>query len=167
MGNAFRIVLRWAISPMHSSSSVEVSITTTTTAAPSWNCTCKGRVKCWLRFASLSVCSTHAAPLHLLLRPLPILHTILHPRAPVPVPRSLAPSLGSNAQRGRAASPDPQVRLQGGFTSGFRTTILPLTFGGNSSKVICEGEYEVAHPPTAPIPSPARAVRAAAQSEVP
>mmetsp|Transcript_11044 Transcript_11044/g.25893 ORF Transcript_11044/g.25893 Transcript_11044/m.25893 type:complete len:418 (-) Transcript_11044:121-1374(-) len=36
-----------------------------------------------------------------------------------------------------------QVRLEGGFGGGYRTTTLPLTVRGNASEVVCEGAYEV------------------------
>lgn len=36
-----------------------------------------------------------------------------------------------------------QVRLEGGFSGGYRTTTLPLTIRGNASEVVCEGNYEL------------------------
>ena len=36
-----------------------------------------------------------------------------------------------------------QVRLEGGFVGGYRTTTIPLTVDGNSSKVVCRGNFEL------------------------
>jgi hypothetical protein len=36
-----------------------------------------------------------------------------------------------------------QVRLEGGFVGGYRTTTIPLTILGNSSEVVCEGKFEL------------------------
>ena len=39
--------------------------------------------------------------------------------------------------------PLSQVRLEGGFVGGYRTTTIPLTILGNSSQVVCEGKFEL------------------------
>jgi len=36
-----------------------------------------------------------------------------------------------------------QTRLEGGFTSGYRTSIIPLIFQGDPTKIICKGNYEL------------------------
>mmetsp|Transcript_20358 Transcript_20358/g.26298 ORF Transcript_20358/g.26298 Transcript_20358/m.26298 type:complete len:344 (-) Transcript_20358:103-1134(-) len=36
-----------------------------------------------------------------------------------------------------------QTRLEGGFTNGHRTSIMPLIYQGDSTKIICQGDYEL------------------------
>mmetsp|Transcript_36227 Transcript_36227/g.59289 ORF Transcript_36227/g.59289 Transcript_36227/m.59289 type:complete len:344 (-) Transcript_36227:94-1125(-) len=36
-----------------------------------------------------------------------------------------------------------QTRLEGGFTNGYRTTIIPLIYRGDSEKIVCKGDYEL------------------------